>query len=259
MTKFFSKEKATFNGLDFLTIKSPALGHRADVCAYKPEGDFCDLPIVILLHGVYGSHWAWALNARVHETLADMISNKEIPAMLLVMPSDGLYGDGSAYLKHKNADYEKWIVEDVIALIKESYQETSSKSLIFIAGLSMGGYGALRLGAKYPNIFKAFSGLSSVTNYESLAQFLERKEELDEHVIKPEDVFEILLNNKESLGPFRFDCGENDPLFNENLILHQKLQENQIPHLFEVNPGEHSWEYWKTHIRETLLFFGGML
>ncbi len=259
MTKFFSKEKAIFNGLDFFSVKSPALGQRADVCVYKPEGDFCDLPIVILLHGVYGSHWAWALNARVHETLANMVSNKEIPAMLLVMPSDGLFGDGSGYLQHKKIDYEKWIVEDVIALTKESYRETSSKSPIFLAGLSMGGYGALRLGAKYPNVFKAFSGLSSVTKYKTLAQFLEHKEELDQQVIKPEDVLEILVQNKESLAPFRFDCGKNDPLFDDNLALHHKLLENQIPHQFHKYAGEHSWEYWKTYIRETLLFFGAMI
>jgi S-formylglutathione hydrolase FrmB len=214
---------------------------------------------VILLHGVYGSHWAWALNARVHETLTNMVSNKEIPAMLLVMPSDGLFGDGSGYLQHKKIDYEKWIVEDVIALTKESYRETSSKSPIFIAGLSMGGYGALRLGAKYPNLFKAFSGLSSVTMYKSLAQFLEHKEELDQQVIKPEDVLEILIQNKESLAPFRFDCGKNDPLFDDNLALHHKLLENQIPHQFHKYAGEHSWEYWKTNIRETLLFFGAMI
>jgi S-formylglutathione hydrolase FrmB len=171
----------------------------------------------------------------------------------------GLFGDGSGYLQHKKIDYEKWIVEDVIALTKESYRETSSKSPIFIAGLSMGGYGALRLGAKYPNVFKAFSGLSSVTMYKSLAQFLEHKEELDQQVIKPEDVLEILVQNKESLAPFRFDCGENDSLFDDNLALHHKLLENQIPHQFHKYAGEHSWEYWKTNIRETLLFFGAMI
>ncbi len=92
---------------------------------------------------------------------------------MLIMPSDGLFQDGSGYLTHQTADYEKWIVEDVPLLIRESYREVTNDSPFFIAGLSMGGYGALRLGAKYPKVFKAFSGLSSIMNFDELGQFVE--------------------------------------------------------------------------------------
>ena len=92
--------------------------------------------------------------------------------MVLAMPSDGLWGDGSGYVKHEEKDFEKWIVEEVPAVVR---QVTSSQadSPIFIAGLSMGGYGAMRLGAKYPTQYKGFSGLSSITNFSDWQGFME--------------------------------------------------------------------------------------
>jgi putative tributyrin esterase len=64
-----------------------------------------------------------------------------------------LFGDGSGYVPHKTENYERWIVEDVIEVIKEQLPMVTQNSPIFITGLSIGGFGALRLGAKYPSVF----------------------------------------------------------------------------------------------------------
>ena len=145
-------------GLRFITVKSNALHRRADISVFVPHTAFLEAPnVVILLHGVYGSHWAWALKGGVHVTAAKLIEERRIRPAILVMPSDGLYGDGSGYLPHREADYERWITEDVIAAVREQITEIQSGSHFFIAGLSMGGYGAMRLGAKYPDIFSSFS------------------------------------------------------------------------------------------------------
>lgn len=179
--------------------------------------------------------------------------------MLLVTPSDGLFQDGSCYLPHKTADYEKWIAEDVPLLIKESYQEVTVDSSFFIAGLSMGGYGALRLGAKYPDIFKSFSGLSSIINFNELEQFVEDFSALKNAVKIEENVPELLLSKKGNLNPFRFDCGKDDSLFTSNVALHELLTNHEIPHQFHQHSGGHSWEYWSGQIGETLIFFAEQL
>src|SRR3954468_5469655 len=72
-------------GLRCATAYSRALGRRADVTFWAPDDDVA-LPLVILLHGVYGSHWAWAWKAGA--PLAR-------PRAVLAMPSDGLFGLGS--------------------------------------------------------------------------------------------------------------------------------------------------------------------
>ena len=96
------------------------------------------VPVVILLHGVYGSHWAWTMKGKAHETAQRLIDEGKIKPMILVMPSDGLFGDGSAYVPHKTENYEQWIVEDVIQVVKERIPQATDDSPIFITGLSMG-------------------------------------------------------------------------------------------------------------------------
>ena len=263
MSKFFTTEISNpeneFDHLRFITVKSKALQRRADITVYIPpvSNTVHSLDVVILLHGVYGSHWAWAMNAGVHKTADRLIQQGKMRPMVLVMPSDGLYGDGSGYLPHQVEDYEKWIVEDVIAAVREQITVVSNNSNFFITGLSMGGYGALRLGAKYSNVIRSFSGLSSITEFSQMKIFLEEGEydKLSSLVTKQENVLDCLLANKERLPDFYFDCGSEDLLIEFNRKLHQSLVENNIKHTYKENPGSHQWDYWRTHIEDSLLFF----
>lgn len=247
----------SFAGLNLITVKSNALGRRADITVFQPktERTIENLPIVILLHGVYGSHWAWTAAGKVHETLQRIVDEKKCQPMLLVMPSDGLYGDGSGYVPHHDADYEKWIVEDVIAMIKEQFPVVNNDSPIFIAGLSMGGFGAMRLAAKYPNLFKAFSGLSSITHFEQLEKFINDFEQLKSDAINQDGVLDWMLKNRDILPPFRFDCGRDDILIQENRELHKALETHGIEHEYFEYEGGHSWDSWEKNIGETLMFF----
>ena len=127
-------------GLRLLTFKSPALGGRGDVMLFVPPGSKgeVNLPLVLLLHGVYGSHWAWALKGGAHRTALDLIGQNLISPVVIAMPSDGLWGDGTGYLPHGDADYESWIVEDVVGCVTELLPCLGGQSKLFIAGLSMG-------------------------------------------------------------------------------------------------------------------------
>ena len=266
MSKFFTTEisyaENEFDRLRFITVKSRALHRRADITIYVPPGlnPAVSADVVILLHGVYGSHWAWAMNGAVHKTADRLIQQGTIRPMVLVMPSDGLYGDGSGYLKHQTEDYEKWIVEDVIEVVKEQISGVNDQSQFFITGLSMGGYGALRIGAKYPGVFRSFSGLSSITEFSQLNLFLESGEykRLEDRVVMQENVLDCLIAGKENLPPFYFDCGTEDILIEFNRKLHQRLLENNIRHTYQENPGAHQWTYWQTHIEDSLVFFNGL-
>lgn len=258
MSQFFTTEVAFFQGLHFVTVKSNALKKRADITVYTPlsMGKDCNaLPIVILLHGVYGSHWAWAMKGNVHKTAQKLIDEGKIKPMLLVMPSDGLYADGSGYVPHKTENYEKWIVEDVIQVVKEQFPQATDASAIFITGLSMGGFGALRLGAKYPTLFRAFSGLSSMTHFNQLEKMIINFKQLQADALEQDGVLDFLIKNKNILPPFRFDCGSEDNLIEHNQQLHNDLIINDIPHIYRTFSGGHSWDYWSEHIAETLLFF----
>lgn len=241
--------------LRFVTVKSENLRGRGDICFYvPPHVEGASLPLVILLHGVYGSAWSWPLSSGVHLQVDLAIAQGLLEPMILAMPSDGLFGDGSGYVQHADRDYEQWICADVIGVAKELFGLVTESSPVFIAGLSMGGYGALRLGAKYPELFTASSGLSSITTLADFALFVQEDLDCYRHA-EDLDLIGVITAHRDSLRPFRFDCGTEDLLIEQNRSLHELLLKNNIPHSYEEFSGKHDWDYWQRNIMQSLLFF----
>jgi putative tributyrin esterase len=257
-----SEPKFERDGLRFLTFKSPALKARGDVALFVPPDieSLRDVPLVILLHGVYGSHWSWAMMGGAHLTARQMIAEKQIRPLVIAMPSDGLWGDGSGYVKHDIGDYERWIMEDVVGCVTEQIPALSAQSPVFLAGLSMGGFGALRLGAKYAAKLKGISAHSAITHYSQLKLFVEESLELYTTHNSEDELSPLywLQQSKDFLPPLRFDCGKNDLLIEANRQLHTDLTALDIPHQYFEFAGEHNWAYWRAHLRDTLLFFAGL-
>ena len=256
-----SEPRFEAEGLRRVTVKSPALKQRADLTVFVPKQatSLKNIPLVILLHGVYGSHWAWTLKGGAHRTTANLIDSGQIPPMVLAMPSDGLWGDGSGYLRHRERDFERWIVEDVPAAARHAAPVVTAGSPLFINGLSMGGFGALRLAAKYPDRFAGAGGHSSITHFDQFTMFVE--EPLESYNSAPEDrsVLETMMKNRDRLPPLRFDCGSEDQLIEPNRELHRALERAGIPHTYEEFPGGHSWPYWETHLADMLRFFAAQI
>src|SRR5579875_701524 len=133
------------DGVRYLTFHSKSLLGRGDVSVFIPKGTRfpTEIPLVVMLHGVYGSHWSWFLKGAAHRVAQQLIDTRQIRPMMLAAPSDGLSGDGSGYWKLPSRDVEAWIVDDVPSCIRTIF---ASNGPTFLCGLSMGGYAALRLG-----------------------------------------------------------------------------------------------------------------
>ena len=186
-------------------------------------------------------------------------AGKTLP-MVLVMPSDGLWGDGSAYLPHNQLDFEQWIVSDVPQAVIENLPQVSDQSPVFISGLSMGGFGALRLGAKYHDRFSGISAHSAITHLKQMTFFVEEPLEGYRQPSKTdESAWATILENRNSLPPIRFDCGKDDELIHYNRDLHKKMEDAKIEHIYLEFAGKHEWSYWSEHLKDTLLFFNGLL
>ncbi len=249
------------DGLHFVAVKSAALGQRADITVFVPRqaAGLHDVPVVLLLHGVYGSHWAWAFKGGAHLTAQRLIDGGEIPPLVLAMPSDGLWGDGSGYVVHAGQDFERWIVDEVPAAARAVCPACSEASPLFIAGLSMGGFGALRLAGRHPRRFVAAAGHSSVTEAAQLDALM--AETRAGWAAAPVDTH-VIASLRDAQGPLpalRFDCGRDDPFIDANRQLHADLQAAGIAHEFAEHDGDHSWTYWAQHLEDTLRFFGRTL
>lgn len=249
------------DGLEFVTVKSRALGQRADVSVFVPPQarDIVDLPIVMLLHGIYGSHWSWALQGGAHVTVARMIAEGLLPPVALVMPSDGLWGDGSGYVAHGGQDFEKWIIDEVPALATRLIGSCTTRSPLLVAGLSMGGFGALRLAAKYPQRIAAAAAHSAITDVAQLDGMIEETRAGWSDARADRTVLGALTHAAGPLPPIRFDCGRDDALSVANFTLHQSLQEAGIAHEYAQRDGDHDWDYWTLALEDSLRFFGTVL
>lgn len=251
-----SEPKYTADNLTMLTFHSSHLNARQDVNVYYQPTSQNNLPIVILLHGVYGSNWVWMNLGGVHQVY-DKLRQQGLNEFILVMPSDGGLWQGSAYLPlQEHGNYEQWIMDDVLTAVQTHIPAASSQSNIYITGLSMGGYGALRLGAKFASRFAGISAHSSVTNLTDLQTFIDNPIADYQCALPDED--NILYWSKQNLAtlpPIRFDCGKDDALFASNNTLSQQFDELGVLHSYQVFDGGHQWQYWHEHVAKSLLFF----
>lgn len=123
----------------------------------------------------------------------------------------------------------------------------------------MGGFGALRIGAKYPGRYRGVSAHSSITHLEQMKAYVEQDPSLSGVAPENLSVLDTMLRNREGLPPFRFDCGVEDPLLKHNQQLHRDLETHGIAHRYEEFAGGHNWIYWIRHLENSLLFFGEIL
>ena len=126
---------------------------------------------VALMHGVYGCQWNWWLNGDIVSTATDMLRMGAWLPMMIAMPSDGLWGDGTGYVPHAHADYEKWIADDVPGCLRELFPQLIRE--IFSRRAFDGWLGAMRIrhevsGSRVPGI----SAHSSITHVSQLSQFI---------------------------------------------------------------------------------------
>ncbi len=230
-----------------MTVHAAALSGRGDVTLYIPEACTSDTPVAVLLHGVYGSHWNWVLHGHAHTVAQGLIAAGAIQAMVLAMPSDGLWGSGSGYVAREGRDYGAWVAE---AVVQATQAVTGANGPLFIAGLSMGGFGALALAARYPNHFAGAVGHSSVTSLPDLERFVE-----EPWATYPDGDLGTRILGTSAMPPFQIDCGLDDPLLATNRALHERLAAAGMAHGWAEHPGGHDWAYWHARLPETLRFF----
>jgi putative tributyrin esterase len=245
-------------GLRHATVKSAALRGRADLTVWAPA-NATPVGLVILLHGVYGSHWCWALRGGAHRTAARLFAAGDIPPFVLAMPSDGLRGDGTGYARHGDGvDFERWIADEVPVAARAAVPRLAADVPLFVTGLSMGGFGALRIGATHHERFRAISAHSAITHLSQMPLFIE--EDVAELGIAATDAsaLDAIVAAGSALPPLRFDCGTADALLDANRALHEALVARRIGHTYDEFPGGHEWSYWEAHLEDSLRFFAGV-
>ena len=164
-----------------------------------------------------------------------------------------------------NARFEDYIVTDLPADVVQKYRTVNSRYGRAIAGLSMGGYGALKLGLKRPAQFAvtgSFSGAFGITREGELEKMIggveaERMGKIygpaGSDTRKQNDVFALASAMKPAAAPYVYiDCGTSDRLIASNREVVAALQKAGVAYEYHEIAGGHSWDYWDRRVREFL-------
>ncbi len=247
-----------------LVFYSESLRRYMKYSIYLPsnyESDFRKFPLVYLMHGYNGNELNWIQKGQIDQTLNYLIYKQEIPPFVVVMPDAGnsWYIDSS-----EDNKYESAIVNDLANYIEERFEVSSERENKFICGLSMGGYGALKIAYKYPTKFYAVGSLSGV-----ITRQIPPKEKIEtvrddnwpftSENWEKEKIFNYIDSLKQSgvNMPTYLTCGYDDflGLYLGACDLHHQLQMKKLPSELHIKAGNHNWKFWKEEIKEVLKFF----
>lgn len=224
-------------------------------------------PVIYLLHGLGGHYSDWHNRTK----LADYSRQYEI---LIVTPegNDGWYTDSATLPANK---YESYIVDELIPEVDRKFRTIQSREARAIAGLSMGGYGALKFAIKHPEKFilaGSMSGALDAANWteSDLKGFAWIWKTLTPVFGAPasstrsaNDILKLyreLPAVKVGQLPFLYlDCGTEDPLLNSTRKLAEVLLERKIPFQVRLLPGKHGWQYWDQQVVEILRLAGARM
>ena len=215
--------------------------------------------VLYLLHGLTGHYNDWFSRTNVVDYAAQH-------RLIVVTPegNDGWYIDSVAVPSEK---YESYILNEIIPDVQARYRTIEARYGRAIAGLSMGGYGAIKFGLKSPSTFAfvgSMSGAFGITRvddqgiqWEALKKSLKLFGSVGSDTRKQNDVFELIkqlpANRISSLPFIYFDSGTEDAgVFADNRELAALLVEKKIPHEYRELPGDHSWGYWDRQVQEVL-------
>jgi putative tributyrin esterase len=211
------------------------------------EGSAERYPVLFLLHGLYGDFENWS-------TRTSLVRYADHFRLIIVMPDAG----NSWYVNSATvpADrFEDYIIKDFIAEVDTHFRTIRERYARAIAGLSMGGYGAIKFALKYPQLFAVAGGISAALNAsadldEKAPDFRTNLQSVfgpHESVTRQQnDTVRLLVAAKSAKLPYIYlDCGTGDNLFlRPNRELAEHLQEDKAPYEFHEMPGNHAWDFW---------------
>ncbi|MFN8571359.1 MAG: alpha/beta hydrolase family protein [Gemmatimonadaceae bacterium] len=284
---------------------SQALGIRKQVRVYLPASyDVAAsrrFPVAFYLHGAWGSEQDWSTLGRLPATLDSLIA-RGLPELIVVMPDgdDSWYttwnwlGDWPGCRRHppragEAADrycvpwphYDDYIARDLVSYIDGHYRTHADRAHRGIAGLSMGGYGAVSLALAYPDVFAAAASHSGTlapalgavppgsdtsryatqladlrSRYDSaLWKLMEPAFGKDSAAWSARDPIQLAtraMQRKSVLPALYADCGVDDSFLAQNRFFARAARRMGISLDYTEYPGAHEWGYWRAHAVQSL-------
>jgi S-formylglutathione hydrolase FrmB len=304
--------RAAASRLDTTTFWSQSLGARKRVVTWLPPSyDHAPTrryPLAIYLHGIWGNETNWTERGAIHHTLDSLVA-AGMPEFIVAMPDGddgwyttwnvlGDYGGCRRDFQPRNGDtadtycvpwlhYDDYIARDLVEYLDRAYRTDPRRERRGIAGLSMGGYGAISIALAYPEVFRAAASHSGVLSpllvgpdpfapppaYATTIEQLERAwGDRFWPLIRPafgpdttawwsrdpaRRAAQLWSTDRRLVPALMLDIGTEDGLLGQNRAFRHELARLGVPHTYAEWPGKHEWPYWRQHAAESLRFLAG--
>ncbi|HEY4878954.1 MAG TPA: alpha/beta hydrolase family protein [Candidatus Acidoferrales bacterium] len=254
------------------SMPSKILGHPVAYCVILPRGYDTDTatryPVLYFLHGLGGNEQTLLESGGMNE-IEDLRAANKISEFLVVAPNGGR----SFFINSRDGHvrYEDFFIQEFIPFIESHYRIDAVRKDRGITGVSMGGYGSLRFGLKYPALFGSVSAHSAAL-IDKLPRFEGSEDQtskiarvlggsfgnpVDPKYWERESPFTIVKTGPKPANlPIYFDCGTDDDFgFNQGAQkFHDLLVSRGIPNEFHLYPGGHDMDYFADHLPASLEF-----
>lgn len=242
-----------------VNFRSTVLSQETAVNIVLPEG--CaeeDIPTVYLLHGMHGDHTSWCRKSNIERYAAER-------RLAIVMPDgeNGFYTDMKYGKKHYT-----FVSEELVNYTRKVFRLSRRRERTFVAGLSMGGYGAFRLALTKPEQYSAAASLSGCLDIIARLDDCPWKNEAT--AIWGEDfassargtdsdlmyLLDRYREHPDAQCPRLFAaCGTEDMLYSSNIDFCRRIEGCGFDFRFTESAGSHSWKFWEDNIVPALDFF----
>jgi enterochelin esterase-like enzyme len=244
-------------------FRSSALDRNWSYAVYLPDGyDTSNLryPVLYLLHGNGGNLYSWVNDGHIQQTADVLIAHGDIPPCVIVMPDAG-----TSWFVDRKENMETAVIADLIPDVEKNWKVLSSRAGRLVAGLSMGGYGAMRLSLKYPELFVAAALLSpAIYNPEPPENSSARRvgvfgsPDFDAAIWTSYNypaLWDAYLAKKLPV-PMYINSGDDDDFFieAEATQFYSLLRRNKQPAELRIVNGAHVWPVWESTIGDAMKY-----
>jgi len=206
-----------------------------------------DPPVLYLLHGLSDDATAWQRYTSIERYAAEL-------GLAVVMPqvARSFYADEA----HGGA-YWRFLSEELPSVVQSFFRVSDRREDTFVAGLSMGGYGALKWALHQPHRFAAAASLSGALDVVGLVRSGLREQLFDRvyggHVGPDDDLFALLAAaDADTLPSLYVGCGTEDELYDMNVRFVDEAVADGVDVQVDFGPGAHEWGLWDRTVRDVL-------
>ena len=219
---------------------------------YTPAGyeaDYRNYPVLYLLHGMGGDEEAWVATGRVAQIMDNLIAEGRVAPMIVVMPNGCMRHDAAPgyssegfykpYMSGSmDGSFEAYF-PDIVEWVDAHYRTYPTKERRAIAGLSMGGFHAMQISKRYPDMFD-YVGLFSAAIYRG-KEGVSMYENLEEAIAEQFD---------KGVALYWIGIGKDDFLYDENVKFRALLDSKEYEYEYVESDGGHTWRNWCCYLTQ---------